>query len=62
MNQITQILFFSKMTILQGSKSLFENDTFSKKEFVMEVSGLCLPYEMGFFRSTNEVLFYLWLK
>ena len=51
MKQITQILFFSKMTVLQGSKSLFENDTFSKQEFVMEVSGLCLPYEKRFFQE-----------
>ena len=33
-----------------------------QKKIAMELFGMCLPFIKGFFRSTSEVLFYLWLK
>ena len=62
MAQITQILFLSRVVLLEISKiTVWERDIFKEKlPFKFQVC-VYLPWK-GIFRSTSKVLFWFWLK
>ena len=58
MPQITQILLFSLMSLLERSKTTVCKRHFFKKKFAMEVLSLCLPYVKRYFQKHQLSAFF----
>ena len=58
MGQITQILLFSGILLLERSKITVREQHFFKKKIVMEVLGLHLPYIKRYFQKHQLSAFY----